>query len=256
MNLFKLYFFLLTLLCFIPTAFGQLVNIESQRIQVDSIRFVLKSDLLFDYSNNNGDYLSQFTANLATQIKSKDLKRIYMFIGSYNTERSKDQDFQNSYFLHLRYNQKITKVFRFEAFIQNQYNALLTINNRKLIGAGLRLKFISTPTVKAYFGNAYMYELEKLDTNEISYYNNRNSSYVSFSVSLPKSKVIITETLYFQPKYSDLGNYRIFQQLQAQFPISTVLSFTTQFTYFYNSFVPGSSRDYSSDLSLGLSINI
>lgn len=137
--------------CLFFISHAQLVNIESQRIQVDSIRFVLKSDLLFDCSNNNGDYLSQFTANLATQIKSKDLKRIYMFIGSYNTERSKDQDFQNSYFLHLRYNQKITKVFRFEAFIQDQYNALLTINNRQLIGAGLRLKFISTPTVKAYF---------------------------------------------------------------------------------------------------------
>jgi len=69
-------------------------------MQVDSVRYVLKSNLLFNYSNNNnnGDYLSQFTGNISTQLKSKDLKRIYMFIGSYNTERSKDQDFQKSYF--------------------------------------------------------------------------------------------------------------------------------------------------------------
>ena len=235
---------------------AQLVNIESQRMQVDSVRFVLKSDLLFDYSNNNGDYLSQFTANISTQLKSKDLKRIYMFIGSYNTERSKDQDFQNSFFLHLRFNQKITNVFRFETFIQDQYNALLSINKRKLVGAGLRFKFISTPNVKAYFGNAYMYEHEKIDDSETEYYNNRNSSYVSFTINFPKSKVNLTETLYFQPKYSDISNHRVFQQLQAQFPISTYLSFTVQFTYFYNSYVPEISRDYSTDLSLGLSINI
>ncbi len=235
---------------------AQLVNIESQRMQVDSVRFILKSDLLFDYSNNNGDYLSQFTANISTQLKSKDLKRIFMFIGSYNTERSKDQDFQNSFFLHLRFNQKITNVFRFEAFIQDQYNALLNINKRKLVGAGLRFKFISTPTVKAYFGNAYMYEHEKIDDSETEYYNNRNSSYVSFTINFPKSKVNLTETFYFQPKYSDISNHRVFQQLQAQFPINKFLSFTTQFTYFYNSFVPDIARDYSSDLSLGLSINI
>lgn len=238
------------------TGFAQLVNIESQRMQVDSVRFVLKSDLLFDYSNNNGDYLSQFTSNISTQIKSKDLKRIYMFIGSYNTERSKDQDFQNSYFLHLRFNQKITNVLRFEAFLQDQYNAILNINRRKLVGAGLRFKFISTPTVKAYFGNAYMYEHEKIDDSDTEYFNNRNSSYVSFTISFPKSKVNLTETLYFQPKYNDLSNHRVFQQLQAQFPISKILSFTTQFTYFYNSSVPDTVRDYSSDLSLGLSINI
>lgn len=252
----KCYLFILILYGVITSTYGQLVNIESQRMQVDSVRFVLKSDLLFDYSNNNGNYLSQFTANVSTQLKSKDLKRIYMFIGSYNTERSKEKDFQNSHFLHLRFNQKITNVFRFETFVQNQYNALLSINRRELIGAGLRFKFISTPTVKAYFGNAYMYEHERIDDSDSEFYNNRNSSYVSFTMNFVKSKISLTETLYFQPKYSDISNHRVFQQLQAQFPISTYLSFTAQFTYFYNSYVPEISRDYSSDLSLGLSINI
>ncbi len=256
MHKIQTFYFIVLFFCPFLILNAQLVNIESQRMQVDSVRFVLKSDLLFDYSNNNGDYLSQFTANISTQIKSKDLKRIYMFIGSYNTERSKDQDFQNSFFLHLRLNQKISNVFRFEAFIQDQYNALLNINKRKLVGAGLRFKFISTPNIKAYFGNAYMYEHEKIDDSETEYYNNRNSSYVSFTINFPKSKVNLTETFYFQPKYSDISNHRVFQQLQAQFPINKSLSFTTQFTYFYNSFVPGIARDYSSDLSLGLSINI
>lgn len=113
--------FLVSLVCSSQTVRGQLVNIESQRMQVDSVRFVLKSDLLFDYSNNNGDYLSQFTGNISTQLKSKDMKRIYMFIGSYNTEQSKDQNFQNSWFLHFRYNQKLSELFRIEAFIQDQY---------------------------------------------------------------------------------------------------------------------------------------
>ncbi len=256
MNTFQKVFAAVFFFFFCFSVHAQLVNIESQRMQADSVRFVLKSDLLFDYANNNGDYLSQFTGNISTQIKSKDLKRIYMFIGSYNTERSKDQDFQNSHFLHLRFNQKITSVLRFEAFMQDQYNALLSINKRRLAGAGLRVKFISTPNVKAYFGNAYMYEIEKIDDSQTKFYNNRNSSYMSFTIHFPKSKVNITETFYFQPTYNDIDNHRIFQQLQAQFPINSLLSFTTQFTYFYNNFVPDSTRDFSTDISLGLSITI
>jgi hypothetical protein len=225
-------------------------------MQVDSVRFVLKSDFLFDYSNNNGDYLSQITTNIAAQLKSKDLKRIYMMIANYNFERSKNQDFQNSWFLHLRYNQKISNLFRFEAFVQDQNNELLTINRRQLIGAGIRLKLISKASVKAYFGNAYMYENEQIASSGQELYNQRNSSYVSMSLFFPKSKVSLTETLYFQPKYSDLSNFRVFQQLQAEFPISKVVSFTTRFTYFYNSFSIDGVTDYSTDLSLGLTLNI
>jgi len=115
---------------------------------------------------------------------------------------------------------------------------------------------LSAPAVKAYLGNAYMYEHEKNDNSDIEYYNNRNSTYVSFTINFPKITVNITETLYFQPKYNDLGNYRVFRQLQAQFPINIVLSFTTQFTNFYNSFVTDVTRDYSSDISQRLRINI
>lgn len=254
------YFFrvlmLVSIVCSLQTVHAQLVNIESQRMQVDSVRFVLKSDLLFDYANNNGDYLSQFTGNISTQLKSKDLNRIYMFLGSYNTERSNDQDFQNSWFLHLRYNQKLSELFRIEAFVQDQYNALLTINKRMLVGAGLRFKFISTPSVKAYFGNAYMYENEEIDTSGQEFYNHRNSSYVSVSLSFSESKLNLTNTVYFQPKYNDIGNHRIFEQLQAEFPINKTVSFTTRFTYFYNSFSVNGENDYSADLSLGLTINI
>lgn len=125
-----------------------------------------------------------------------------------------------------------------------------------MLRARLHFKLLSAPAVKAYLGNAYMYEHEKNDNSDIEYYNNRNSTYVSFTINFPKITVNITETLYFQPKYNDLGNYRVFRQLQAQFPINIVLSFTTQFTNFYNSFVTDVTRDYSSDISQRLRINI
>jgi hypothetical protein len=139
-------------------------------MQSDSVRFALKSDLLLDYTDNKGDYIFQLGANITTQFKTKDLQRIFFFIGNYKLIRSNEKDFQNSWFFHLRYNQKLSSLFRVEAFIQNQNNTLLTITSRNLVGAGIRLKLISSELTRIYVGNAYMYEIEKIIKCREAYY--------------------------------------------------------------------------------------
>lgn len=235
---------------------AQLVNIESKRMQKDSVRFALKSDVLFDYTDNNGDYIFEIGTNLTTQFKSKDLNKIFFFIGSYDLIRSKEQDFQNSWFLHLRYNQKLTNLFRLEAFVQNQNNTLLTITSRNLIGAGVRLKVVSTESTKLYLGNAYMYEIEKSDATNERFFNHRNSSYLSLSYAFEKIKLDLTGTVYFQPLYDDIGNHRILNQIKAELPISKIVSLSALYNYFYSSFSTTTDIDRSSNLSVGLTFGI
>jgi hypothetical protein len=243
--------------CFIFTGLNaQLVNIESKRMQSDSVRFALKSDLLFDYTDNNGDYIFQIGSNLTTQYKSKDLKKIYFFIGNYQLIRSGDRDFGNSWFFHLRYNQKLSSLFRIEAFIQNQNNALLTITSRNLVGAGIRLKLISSETTKIYLGNAYMYEIEKIKATGQQFYNHRNSSYLSVTQAFKRTALDLTGTVYFQPLYANLNNHRILLQLKAELPITKVLSLSALYNYFYSSFSTVEDSDRSSNLSIGFTFNI
>ncbi len=236
--------------------YGQLVNIESKRMQKDSTRFALKSDVLFDYTDNNGDYIFQVGSNVTTQLKSKDLKKIYFFIGNYKLIRSQDQDFQNSWFFHLRYNQKLSDLFRLEAFIQNQNNTLLTITTRNLVGAGVRLKFLNTERTKAYFGNSYMYEIEEVDATNEQFFNHRNSSYLSLNQSFKNTKLDVTGTVYFQPLYGQLSNHRILCQLKAELPITTIVSLSALYNYFYSSFSPIAENDRSSNLSFGLTFTM
>ena len=253
---FKANLTLFVLLSFCHISYGQLVNIESKRMQKDSTRFALKSDVLFDYTNNNGDYIFQVGSNVTTQLKSKDLKKIYFFIGNYKLIRSQDQDFQNSWFFHLRYNQKLSDLVRLEAFIQNQNNTLLTITSRNLVGAGVRLKFISTERTKAYFGNSYMYEIEQVDATDQQFFNHRNSSYLSMNQSFKNTKLDVTGTVYFQPLYNEIRNHRILCQLKAELPITTIISLSVLYNYFYSSFSPISENDRSSNLSFGLTFTI
>ena len=236
------------------------VNIESQRMQLDSTRFALRGDVMFNYSNTNGDYLFQIRPSLTTSFKSKDLKKIFFITGNYNLVRSQDVDFQNSWFFHFRYNQKLSKLFRFEAFIQNQNNELFTINSRNLIGAGIRLKFVDSNAFNGYFGNSYMYEIEKVDILNETFYGHRHNSYLSLTFNLKnedaKTVLELTNTTYFQPLYSDLSNHRILQELRADMPLNKHLSLSARFDYLYNSFAPNDEKDSSAYLSFGLSVNL
>ena len=251
----KFLFSALTLL-FCLCSFGQLVNIESKRMQTDSIRFVLKSDLLFSYNNNDGDYIFQLGGSLSTQIKSKDLKKIYFLISNYNLIRSENEDFQNGWFVHLRFNYKLSNLFRIEAFVQSQHNELLDVNLRNLIGAGLRLKVLSKDHLKLYWGNAYMYEAEKSDIVGKRSYDHRHSTYLSATILALEDKISLINTIYYQPRYSDFSDYRISEQFKAEIPISESLNVFCLFNYYFDSLTPLNKKDFSSNISIGIGYSL
>ncbi|WP_036154047.1 DUF481 domain-containing protein [Maribacter forsetii] len=238
------------------SANAQLVNIESKRMHTDSVRFVLSSDLLFNYTDNNGEYILQIGSNLTTQFKSKNLKSIYFFIGNVNLIRSKEEDFQNSYFLHARFNQKLTEVVRFEAFVQNQNNQKLTISERNLLGVGLRLKLFSKNGSVAYFGNSYIYEIESVEDSDQKFYNHRNSSYISLNQNFKKYNLDITGTLYFQPLYDNISNHRILSQFKAQMPLTKRISFSALYNYAVINFNSELEDNRTSNVSFGFTLNL
>ncbi len=105
-------------------------------------------------------------------------------------------------------------------------------------------------------GNSYMYEVEESDDFNLTFYNHRNSSYLSLSVRLADGRLDLTNTLYYQPLYRDFGNYRILQQLKTEVPITSKLKFSGLFNYFLNSITPEDDSEYASELSLGLTFEI
>lgn len=250
-----------TIICIFAFFYGyslkaQLVNIESQRMHTDSLRFVLNSDLLFNYTDNNRNYILQIRSNVSAQLKSKNLKRIFFLVGNLNLIRSKNEDFQNSYFMHARYNQKLSKLIRLEAFIQNQNNKNLNITERNLFGVGFRFKLVSTSTIRTYFGNAYMYEVETVESINQKFYNHRNSSYISINQSFANLNLAITGTLYFQPLYRNISNHRILSQFKAEIPLTKRISLSALYNYSVINFDSLFEDDRSSNISFGFTLNI
>lgn len=253
----KVYFILYILIIIAGgNSYGQTVNIESKRMQSDSIRFVFRGDFGAKYNDNDGKYIFQIKNNISTHLKSKDLNTIYFLVANQDLIRSVTGDFNNSWFLHFRVNHEITNIFRLETFVQNQNNKLLDVSNRFLLGGGIRLKLVSKEFLRLYFGNSYMFEIEQSNVVNNTYFNHRNSSYLSFSLFLVKNTLEAISTIYFQPLYSDFSNFNLLEQLKLDFSISKKISLFTLFDYTYNSYTPAKREQYYSQVSFGIGLKL
>ncbi|MFD2832332.1 DUF481 domain-containing protein [Gramella sp. AN32] len=225
-------------------------------MQTDSLRFVLNADFSFNYTNNDGSKVNQISGSLTTQLKSKDYKKIYLFLGNYKLIDTDDKNLQNTWFLHGRFNYKFNQLLRFETFIQGQYNQLLVVEQRNLIGAGLRLKWVDKDNFTGYAGNSYMYEVEYSDEAGTTDYNHRNSTYVTLSYTPKSERFSVANTLYFQPLYEDISDHRVLEQFRLDIPLSNWFKVFTLYNYYFDSKTPLNTEEYTSNLNLGIGISL
>ena len=240
------------LIFFINPLQAQVVNIESQRMHTDSVR--RSGEFNFDYShtNINDKSLTVFNGVLSLQQKSKNLKNIWLILGSADISKAKNEDFEDASFLHLRFNHKLTKHLRWEIFTQLQSNLPIGVRLRYLAGTGPRFKLISSTNFNLYFGSLYMYELEKTtDSIKSVRHFNRNSSYCSFSFAFPKIHAELVSTTYYQPNFANINDYRIFTENRLEFAITKKLKALTSFNYFYDSRPPSGINNYTTSFDQG-----
>lgn len=236
--------------------FTQIVNIESKRMQSDSIRFALRSDFSLGYFDYVGNTKLRMKGGLTSQFKTKDMKKVFFFAGDYNFLKSGDNILIKAWIVHFRFNYKISELFRTEAFIQNQHNNLLDVNDRNIIGAGIRFKFFSKENIQLYLANSYIYEIETCDSLNSNFYNHRNSTYLSMTASVFKNKLGIINTIYFQPKYSDFSNYSLLEQLKFDLKISNKLSLFSLYNFYYNKLTPVGRKQHLNSIHFGLGLSL
>lgn len=227
-------------LLFHYTSNAQLVNVESQRIQSDSIRSAGNANLNFSYQENNNKPLIQFRTSLVYQCKTKSLKDIFLVLGSYNYSKTRNQKLSNAAFGHIRYNRALHPLLKYELYTQIQFNQLLNLRSRYIAGTGLRFKFTNEKLFKSYLGVAAFYEYEESIEVDTRVFRNdfRMSNYLVLSLKLPKEKGEITSTSYYQPLFEKFNDFRITNQTTLVINFSKKLAFTSSFSYFFDRFPP------------------
>lgn len=218
---------------------AQIVNIEEKRnIKFDTIDWGGYVDLKFNLVDNG---TSSISISGDTRIEHVHLRHLFLSFTRYNLGKVEGKDFINNGFQHFRYNYKMNSLFVWEAFTQVQYNELIKLRLRWLLGTGPRIQLLNQNKSRVFFGLMYMFEydeeyFETLDVTDF-HRDHRISSYFSYYLE-PTEQFSIAGTTYIQPVINELSDIRISTQTNFLFKISERLQFSTAFSLTYDSDVP------------------
>jgi len=249
----KTIFVLFTLvLLFLQTAFAQILNVESQRIAQDSTGWAGKADLSFNLTSNN-DQVFDLNATLHLQFKSG--KNTYLLLGGAGMIRAGEDDFDNSGHAHFRYNRSLNPWLTLEAFVQGQYNRVLMIDHRELVGVGPRFSLVSKPTITVHTAALYMFEHEVLLEDSKNYYKHRLSGYLSYNQKI-NSHINFSNILYFQPVVNDFSDNRVMLQSSLKFKLTKIIGFSVNFNLLNNSNPPPGVKNTVYSIRNGLEVRL
>jgi hypothetical protein len=209
---------------------GQVVNIESQRYQTDTTGWAGTLGGNFALTNYGENV---FNVHANTHVQYKSVKSLYLFLGGYGFLKGNKQAFVDFGFLHFRYNYKLTKILRLEAFTQLQQNTVTKIQSRFLVGTGPRFKILSTEKIRLYAASLVMYETEKETGNPKQIHNWRSSNYFSLSY-LPNSQTELVSTTYYQPVFFDISDSRLMNQTSCKVKAGKKIVISINWNYLFD----------------------
>lgn len=185
--------------------FGQIVRIENNQFNDDSTHWHGNAELnLYAIKNTN----SLFRLATGSQIRYKDTAHTFISINEFRFILSGSEGVENRGYQHFRYQKSIQPIITLEAFSQSQFDHVLNIGFRQLLGAGPRIEWLAKKTyIESFTGWLYMYEYEEEFSTEIINRAHRFSGY--FVLQKAFKQLRLHGIMYYQPNIADWSDYRI-----------------------------------------------
>ena len=223
----------------IRISMAQVVNIESLRLQTDSVRGVLIGDASVTLRQTDGEQFRSFQGNLTMQLKSKSYKDLWMGIVSGDYAHLDNKQIAQNHLVHVRYNRKLTKHLRWEAFTQLQTSPLIGVRSRWLGGTGPRYKVFSDTGIALYIGTLYMLEREQEAIQAVlPAYFHRISAYLSGSWRNKAQTAELSCVTYYQPSVQEFRDYRFTLQSVLAIKVTGKVSVTGNLSTNYDARPP------------------
>lgn len=161
---------------------------------------------------------------------------------TYDYGKSNGTKNEDKIYAHLRYIHAIDeqKEWTSEFFVQTEQDKFKDINERSLIGAGLRWRFLNSDEYgKGYAGAGAL--AEKIDYTHPQTNPNENNSRLNSYLALTQTFANTSKLSYlgyFQPKFDDISDYVSLQTLELIVPIYGKLNLSLTAKYGYDSAPP------------------
>lgn len=230
-------------------ACAQVVNIEQARVNSDSIGWNVGLDLNF-FRQEFDDDLTTLTGRFSAQ--KKDARVFLLVLSEAGYSRSQTEVFTDYKMGHVRASVKVNPRIRWEVFAQAQDNKPLGIRFRSLTGTGPRIRLLVHENGRLYGGLTAMLEYEWSTSGVADLNVWRSSNYLSFNWD-KDGKFGWSSTLYVQPRFTDVHDYRISGQHAVIHAVTQRFHAKLEFTHSFDSKPPSEGLYRSRITTLGLS---
>ena len=242
---------ILLLLIIFSSASSQIVNVESSRMQSDTVGWKGGVGAAVSLTQNT-EKIFQLNLEAQLQYKTSKDRGIWLILGNLGLLKIGTDRFVSDDLLHLRYNRKVNEWLRWEVFGQYQNNIVTQIDSRTLFGTGPRFKLFSSSKFRLYTASLFMYENEKERTIPTIKHNDfRNSSYVSFTW-LPRDNIEMISTTYFQPLLKKFSDFRILNQIAFAVKATPHFGLEVKWNYLHDRFPAGNAPKTTYMFATGL----
>lgn len=207
------------------------VNTESSRL--DTLRNGIRGniELGLNFVQNINNVLQ--TQN-SSQFQWNKNKHSLMSFNALNLTVFNDSKVLNEGVQYLRYSYHLKEYLDLETFGQAQYNEIIKIRGRYLMGIGPRLHIFDSEkdSVKLHLGVHYMREYEEETTGKFNRHH-RINNVLAFGWPI-NEKVNLNAIAYYQPDMQDFKDFRFSSEASIQIKILKRLTFKYSMAWFYD----------------------
>ena len=242
--------------CFIFSIILCQVNTENMRSDDLNLGFINQLDFDYNYEGTD-DVVTEYAVGYRLDyIKNQRVKYFGVINFEQGYEKEKDQDidiFSNKGFIHLRNTSEFVKNYSYELFTQYEFNDFLLLDERFLIGTGLRLTKNGKMT-KNYYSMGIMYESESYSTDDENVSLVRSTNYINNTIFL-NDNITFKNVIYFQFSIDNVDDFRILYDASIDFDVNDFVSISMKLNHRYDNDPINGLSQYYTQISNGISIH-
>lgn len=238
-------------LLFYFQSFTQVVNIENKRIYDDTSGWSGVVDASFSAQQTRDLLLS---LNFRTLAQYKTRKHFFLLLNDFGYSKG-DVVYANRGMSHFRYAYRIkNSPWKWESYLQIQYNQLLLQRDRSLAGTGLRWKIYDNKQIRFFAGSSFFFEYEEIQPYTEFNRDVRWSNYISWFINKPT--YAFTAVTYYQANILNFKDYRLSGQYTFLFKLKKNLDFKFEFSNNFDSKPPQTVRKWIFSSTFGIVLKL
>jgi putative salt-induced outer membrane protein YdiY len=198
----------------------------------------------------SGGNTRETTYEAAGRLQWRGAVNTWRLIGSGKRTTSRGEETARSTLGHLRHNRELADRWFSLAFLQIQKNPFQRLDSRFLAGVGVRWDTVKRDKFIWAFGASTMYEDERINNVAGHETAHRLSTFSTIETEL-REGVTLDALLFYQPQWSDFGDWRVFGQAKLEVELTGSLSLFTSYQIEHDSRPPAGVEQTDWDTKTG-----